>query len=98
MRSFDNEEELYRVKQQFKANTIMAIESTSGTAAAIGKQILHKNEYVDAETTAKLIDAVTTEQIREVAKLFFDVNKLALCVVGKPEEKEFYEEIVKKYR
>lgn len=98
MRSFDNEEELYRVKQQFKANTIMAIESTSGTASAIGKQILLKNEYVDAETTAKLIDAVTTEQIREVAKLFFDVNKLALCVVGKPEEKEFYEEIVKKYR
>lgn len=98
MRSFDNEDELYRVKQQFKANTIMAIESTSGTAAAVGKQILLKNEYVDAETTAALIDAVTVEQIREVANLFFDVSKLSLCVVGKPESKEFYEELVKKYR
>lgn len=98
MRSFDNEEELYRVKQQFKANTIMAIESTSGTAAAVGKQILLKNEYIDAETTAALIDAVTVEQIREVANLFFDVSKLSLCVVGKPEEKEFYEKIIKEYK
>ena len=98
MRSFDNEEELYRVKQQFKANTIMAIESTSGTASAIGKQILLKNEYVDTETTAKLIDAVTVEQIREVANLFFAPEKLALCVVGKPEKKEFYEKIIKEYK
>ena len=98
MKEFDDEEELYRVKQQFKANTIMAIESTSGTASAIGKQILLKNEYISAEETARLIDAVTVEQIREVANTVFDMNKLALCVVGKPEKKEFYEEIVKKYR
>lgn len=98
MRNFDNEEELYRVKQQFKANTIMAIESTSGTAAAIGKQILQKNEYVDAETTAKLIDAVSVEQIREVANMLFDINNMSLCVVGKPEKKEFYEKIIKEYK
>ena len=98
MRNFDNEDELYRVKQQFKANTVMGSESTSGTASSIGKQILLKNEYIDAEATARLIDSVTAEQIRKVANMFFDIDNLAICVVGKPEKKEFYEKIIGKYR
>ena len=65
--------------------------------AVSGKEAKVK-EYIDAEETARLIDAVTVEQIREVANLFFAPEKPALCVVGKPEKKEFYEKIIKEYK
>ncbi len=98
MKEFNNADELFKVKQQFKANTVMGSESTSGTASSIGRQILLKNEYIDASETARLIDAVTEEDIRKVAGLFYTPESIAICVVGKPEKQEYYQKIIDQFK
>ncbi len=97
MREFSSEEELYRVKQQFKANTIMGAESHVGTAANIGRQILLKNSYTLPTETAELVDKVTEEDVREAAKLIFNTEKCAVCVVGSPEKESVYKGYIEKY-
>lgn len=97
MKDFCDEDELYRVKQQFKSGMIMNSESLQGIAAGVGKQLLLRNCYTDIAETARQIEAVTAEDVRSAARLLFDVRHCTLCVVGAPEKESFYRDILKKY-
>ena len=97
MREFSGEAELHRVKQQFKANMIMNAESNAGTSAAIGRQLLIRGRYTPPEETAKAIESVTEQEVREQAKRLFSPKECAVCVVGSPEKEEVYDGVIKKY-
>lgn len=97
MRSFSNETELTRAKEQFKANMIMSGESTTGTARSIGSQLLLRGAYTDPLTVAKDIEKVTADDIAAAAKRLFVPEKAALCVVGAPEKENTYRTVLERF-
>jgi len=92
-----SEQELFRTKEQFKAGTVMGMESVSGISSTMGRQLLLQDEYTDVDEVIREIDSVTLEDIKEAANLLIDPKNIALCVVGDPNEEDFYRNILQQY-
>ncbi len=86
-------EEIQRVKAQFKATTVMGSESVSAMASAMGKEILYSGKYTDIDRLSKQIDAVDYSQVMEVCREMWNEKRLALSVVGKPQEISKYRKL-----
>jgi len=89
-----SESELLRTKEQFKASTVMGMESVSGISSTMGRQLLLQNEYTDVDDVIKQIDNITLEDIKEAANLLITPKNIALCVVGDPNDEDFYRNIL----
>jgi predicted Zn-dependent peptidase len=91
------EEELVRAKKQHRASMLMAKENTSSLAEWIGRHLLVYGEYKTAETLTNIIQSVTLDDIRRLARQFAKDNHLVVAALGPQQGLEPYEAMTKRF-
>ncbi len=76
------EKEIDRAKAQLKTSIVMNLESASSRADQIARQFLAFGEVPEMSTLIKKIEAVTSEQVRKLAKEIFRSAPPSLSAVG----------------
>ena len=75
------EKPLAAAKKQIKGQLAVACDNNENFAIDFGKSFLHFGDEKDIEKLYQKIDAVTAEQIQQVAKEIFDKDSLATLVI-----------------
>lgn len=75
-------EELVRACEQSKANVLMGLESTQSRMSHLGRSILHLGRPMSTEEVVAAYDAVTKEQVRDLAQQIVRPDLASLSVVG----------------
>lgn len=76
-------EEFERGKEQLKASSIFAQESTGSQMLLYGKELLYSGKLYDFEERVAKVNAVTMEDVFEAIDSCFDYSRMAAAVVGK---------------
>ena len=75
-------EELELAKQQTRASVLMSLEDSASRAASLAQsEMLHGRQITIEESLANL-DAVTLEEVRDLAREFFRTEKIAFAALG----------------
>ncbi len=77
-----SEKTLAAAKKQIKGQLAVACDNNENFAIDFGKSFLHFGDEKDIEKLYQKIDAVTAEQIQQVAKEIFDKDSLATLVIN----------------
>jgi predicted Zn-dependent peptidase len=75
-------EELRRTKDNLKGSFMLGLESTSSRMTNLARQELHFKRFFSLDEMIERIEAVTAEQIREIAREFFQTKNITLAVLG----------------
>lgn len=73
---------LDRAKEQLKSNYLMGLESTASRMSSIGKSQLMLNKIYTQEEIIEKVDRVSAEDLYDLAKKIFSVEKLSIAAVG----------------
>ena len=76
------EEELRRTKELRKGRLLMGFEDSRSVAAWIGSQEATYGEIKTPEEVMARIEAVTAEQVQELAQELFRPDRLSLALIG----------------
>jgi len=76
------DEELRRTKDNLKGSFMLGLESTSSRMTNLARQELHFKRFFSLDEMIEKIEAVTAEQIREIAREFFQPKNITLAVLG----------------
>lgn len=94
LQSGPTQEELSRVREQTKANVVMGMESTQARMSHAGRSMLFLGEILSAQELIAAYDAVTREDILDLARTVLDWKQLSLSAVGQVREAEAYREML----
>jgi predicted Zn-dependent peptidase len=83
------DEELARGKGHLKGSLVLGLEDTSGRMSRLGKGELCHGEILSPDEVIEKIDAVTSEDIRNVARDTLGTQPWALSVVGPSAGRDF---------
>lgn len=86
--------ELDDAKEFTKGSLFLASESIDNQMVRLAQNELHYNEYIPLETVVKNIDAVTPEEIQDLANELFKADQLALTLLGPITDKAPYEDLL----
>jgi len=75
-------EELRRTKDNLKGSFMLGLESTSSRMTNLARQELHFHRFFSLDEMIEKIEAVTAEEIREIAREFFQPKNITLAVLG----------------
>ncbi len=75
-------EELQRAKDYLKGNLLLGLESSTSRMANIARQELYYGRCIALDEVEARIDAVTNEDIVEVARELFQSDRIAVTVLG----------------
>jgi len=75
-------DELQRAKDYLKGSLLLGLESTTSRMGNIARQELYYGHYVSLDEVAAKIDAVTHEDVVEVAHELLQSNRIAITVLG----------------
>ena len=92
-----SDKELNRVKVQFKANILMALESSSSTAEVIARHQLCHNRNIPMEEIVEKIEKVNKDDILKAAQFIF-AGKPTYTLLGNLEKYPSYEDVEKMVR
>jgi predicted Zn-dependent peptidase len=81
------EEELRRAKEHLKGRMILGLESTSSRMTRLGKGVITDTEILSLDELAQRVDAVTSEQLMELAAEVYRPSALSVVGIGADEEK-----------
>jgi predicted Zn-dependent peptidase len=76
------EEELRRSKAQLKGSLMLSLESSSARMANLARQEMYFDRFYDLDELIARIEAVTTEDLTELANEFFQTESVAVTVLG----------------
>jgi predicted Zn-dependent peptidase len=76
------EEELRRTKDQLKGSLMLSLESTGARMSNLARQQLYFGRFYELDEILSSIEAVTVEELQQIAADFFQPDKLALTVLG----------------
>ena len=76
-------DELDRAREQTKANLLMGLESTQARMSHMGTAMLLRGKVATMDEVLAAYDAVTAEQVRDLAGRIFDFGRASLSAVGK---------------
>ena len=91
------EKELKRAKTQLKASMLMALESSSSTVEVLARQMLIFNRIVPVEEMVEKIEAISREDILNLANKIFS-SKPTYALVGDIDGYPVYDEIQNQIR
>jgi predicted Zn-dependent peptidase len=74
--------ELTRAKSQLKGNLLLGLESTDSRMNRLARNEIYFRRDIPVEELARDIDAVTNDQVLELAHTFFDRDRMGLVVLG----------------
>ena len=78
-------EELQRAKEHLKGRMILGLESTSSRMTRLGKAVITGTEILSLDELAARVDAVTSEQVLELAAEFYRPDRLSVVGIGSDE-------------
>jgi predicted Zn-dependent peptidase len=76
------EEELRRAKDHLKGSIVLSLESTSSRMSNIARQQTYFGRTFTMDEITESIEAVTAEQVRELANDWFQPERIALAALG----------------
>jgi predicted Zn-dependent peptidase len=76
------EEELQRAKEHLKGRMILGLESTSSRMTRLGKGVLTQTEILSLDELAERIEAVTSEQVLQLAAEVYQLESLSVVGIG----------------
>ena len=77
------QEEVDRVREQAKANLLMGTESVQARMSHMGGSALLYGRVKETKELVELYDAVTREQLRDLAGELFRMDQASLSAVGR---------------
>ena len=81
-----SEDEVNRVKEQLKGNLMLGLEGTAGRMFRLAKLEIYLGRFLTLDETLSLIDAVTLQDVTDLAQSFLDINKQYRAVILPKEE------------
>jgi predicted Zn-dependent peptidase len=75
-------EELRRAKDNLKGSFMLGLESTSSRMGNLARQDLYFQRFFTLDEMLESIEAVDAEQVREIAREFFNPKNITLAVLG----------------
>jgi predicted Zn-dependent peptidase len=75
-------EELRRAKDHLKGSLILGLESSSSRMSNLARQELYFGRFFTVNEIGELVESVTAEQVRDVARTFFRQDLVALTILG----------------
>ncbi len=88
------DEELELAREQSKANVVMGLESTQALMSHAGRSLLSMDRILSAEEIIAAYDAVTREDVVQLAREIFQWDQVSLSAVGQVRSVEEYRHIV----
>lgn len=82
-RDFVPDEELRRAKDHLKGSLMLGLESTSSRMANLARQELFFGRFFSLDDLLESVEQVTADEIREVARTFFDPQQIAVTILGR---------------
>jgi predicted Zn-dependent peptidase len=76
------EEELRRAKDHLKGSLVLSLESSGSRMSSLARQEMYLDRFYTIEELQTALEAVTREQVQEIAREFFQPEKIAVTVVG----------------
>jgi len=76
------EEELRRAKDQFKGSLVLLLESTTSRMNNLARQENYFGRFFTLDEVLGAIDAVTADEVQQVAQQLFQPEKIAITVLG----------------
>ena len=77
------EEELKRAKDQLRGNILMGLESSSSRMANLARQEMYFHRFTTTDEVIERLEAVTAEQIQQIAQSLFDPERIAVTLLGR---------------
>lgn len=77
-----SQERLDKIKDQFKGNLLLGMESTSGRMSRLGRQEILAGNYVSPREAVRLINRIKTEDVQAIARRIFDHNNMTITALG----------------
>ena len=87
-------EELNAAKEQTRANLLMGLESTVSRMNHLARSALTTGDVPSPEELCARYDAVTGEEIRELACRWLDLSQVSVSAVGHPAPEDVYREVL----
>ncbi len=88
------QEELDRARELSKANVLMGLESTQSRMSNLGRGTLLQGRPLKTDEVIQAYDAVTAEQVRDLAQEMFDFRRASLSAVGRVGDEGYYRELI----
>ena len=88
-------EEVTNAKELSKGRLLLRMEDSRSVAGWVGGQEILSNKIMDVEEVVAIIEKVTAEEMRTVAKELLVGNKLRLSVVGPVKSSDHLEKLLK---
>lgn len=88
-------QELEKAKAYLKGKIVLRLEDSEEYSHLIGKYELLQGKLMGLEDMVAKIDAVTLDQVNQVAKELFVSDKLRLAVIGPYESEKHFEDLLK---
>ncbi len=89
------ESELTGAKEYIKGNLLLSSESSENQMVRLAQNEMHFQRQVPLQEVVEKIDAVTTDDIQDIADRLFSNSKTSLTVLGPTKDKKDYENISK---
>jgi predicted Zn-dependent peptidase len=77
------DEEIARAKSHLKGSVMLGLESTSARMSNLARQEMYFNKFITMDEALREINAVTAEDVRAVARDFFQSGRVALTAIGR---------------
>lgn len=75
-------EELRRCKDQLKGSLMLSLESSTARMSNLARQEMYFERFYTMDELLEKIEAVTSEDIRQLANEFFHTESIAVTVLG----------------
>jgi predicted Zn-dependent peptidase len=76
------EEELKRSKAQLKGSLMLSLESSTARMSNLARQEMYFDRFYDLDELIEKIEAVTADDLTELANEFFKTESVAVTVLG----------------
>ena len=76
-------EELRRAKDQLKGNLILSLESSGSRMSNLARQQMYFNYFFGPSEILERVEAVSVEQVQEMAQALFQTERVALTMLGR---------------
>jgi predicted Zn-dependent peptidase len=75
-------EELRRAKDHLKGATLLALEGSGQRMNSLARYHMYFNRHFTPQELIEMLEAVTVEEVQQIAREFFQSDRLAGSVVG----------------
>jgi predicted Zn-dependent peptidase len=83
--------DLETCKRQLKGNLLLGLESTGNRMNQLARNEIYSGRHITPEEIAEGIEAVTADDIRDLASILFQEKNFAVTVIGPVSEAEVHE-------